>query len=508
MGDHKTQTGSGTRNDGHLILESVHFSSALICELRLASLKVPFSLCTINSICSHFYRILVSKYRPVTNTPALSILTRSLLLLALTLSTVLLGCSGKKQPNRAAKVYIDEHDDRYTVMRNGKPYDIRGAAGYSHFRELRKAGGNTLRTWDTTNLAQILDSAQKHGLAVIVGLPIPNSSDISFYTNPQITQERYRAMQSVIKRFRSHPAVLMWCLGNELDFPFKWTYTDFYDSFNALTDMIHREDPDHPVTTTILNFNKKYIFNIRLRCDIDVISFNIFSNLPLLRGDLDDFAWLWKGPYMLLEWGINGPWQGTDQTAWGAYIEDTSKKKADIYKERYRQYMPLKDPRFLGACVFFWGHKQETTHTWFSIFDENGSASEALGTMRELWTGRPSQDVYPEVKYMLLDGRGARDNVLLNPSVAVSAEVLLFNGHDRIRSVRWQVFREDWYRENGVNSTRKLVPLTTFESAGPNLLLTFPTPPQEGPYRIFATIYDNNGNFASCNTPFYVVGAP
>ncbi len=438
----------------------------------------------------------------------MSIRTQSLLLLAVTLSIVLSGCLGEKQPNKSAKVYIDQHDGGYTVMRNGKRYDIRGAGGHSHFRELREAGGNTLRTWDTTNLAQILDSAQRHDLAVIVGLPIPNSGDISFYNNPQITQTRYRAIQSVIKRFRNHPAVLMWCLGNELDFPFKWTYGDFYDSFNALTDMIHREDPDHPVTTTILNFNKKYIFNIRLRCDIDVISFNIFSNLPLLRGDLDDLAWFWKGPYMLLEWGINGPWQGTEQTAWGAYIEDTSKKKADIYEERYLQFMPLKDPRFLGACVFFWGHKQETTHTWFSIFDEKGNASEAVGTMQRLWTNKLSPVVYPEVKYMLLNGQGARDNVLLNPSVPASAEVLLFKGHDRIRSIRWEVFREDWYRENQINSTRKLVPLAAAESSGQNLRLTFSTPQQEGPYRIFATIYDDAGNFASCNIPFYVVDAP
>lgn len=440
--------------------------------------------------------------------PTLSIRIHSLLLLALTLSIILSGCLGEKQPNRSAKVYIEHKDGRYTLVRNGKPFSIRGAGGESHFRELHEAGGNTLRTWDTTHLAQILDSAQTQGLAVIVGLPLPNSGDISFYNNPEITKTRFRALQSLIKRFRNHPAVLMWCLGNELDFPYKWTYGSFYDSFNELTDMIHREDPDHPVTTTILNFNPKYIFNIGLRCNIDVISFNIFSNLSLLRRDLDDLAWFWKGPYMLLEWGINGPWEGTEQTAWGAYIEDTSKKKADIYQQRYRQFMPLQDPRFLGACVFFWGHKQETTHTWFSIFDENGHPSEAVGAMRSIWTGQSSPTTYPDIKYMLLNSQGARDNILLNPSAPASAEVLLFQGHNRIRSIRWQIFREDWYRENRANSTRKLVPLATNENSGQNLRLSFSAPKEEGPYRLFATIYDHAGNFASCNTPFYVVSPP
>lgn len=438
----------------------------------------------------------------------MSIRIHSLLLLAFMLPIVLSGCLGEKQPNRSAKVYIDHSDGRYTIVRNGKPYNIKGAGGESHFRELHEAGGNTLRTWDTTHLAQILDSAQKYNLAVIVGLPLPNSGDIAFYNDPQITQTRYRAIETIIKRFRNHPAVLMWCLGNELDFPYKWTYGDFYDSFNELTDMIHREDPDHPITTTILNFNPKYIFNIKLRCDIDVLSFNIFSNLPLLRKNIADLAWLWKGPYMLLEWGINGPWEGTEQTAWGAYIEDTSKKKAEIYQQRYQRHMPLEDPRFLGACVFFWGNKQETTHTWFSIFDERGNTSEAVGIMQGIWTGKPSTVVYPELKYMLLNNQGARDNILLNPSAAASAEVLLFKGHERIRSIRWQIFREDWYRQNQLNSTRKLTPVTTVDSSGQNLRLSFSTPKQEGPYRIFATIYDNAGNFASCNTPFYVVSPP
>ena len=35
--------------------------------------------------------------------------------------------------------------------------------------------------------------------------------------------------------------------------------------------------------------------------------------------------------------------------------------------------------------------------------------------------------------------------------------------------------------------------------------LTFRTPAIEGPYRIFVFIYDQKGNFATTNTPFYVL---
>lgn len=428
--------------------------------------------------------------------------------LVVTFSALLSGCRENRQPNHSAKVYIKQRDGRFTLVRDGKPFQVRGAGGFSHFNALREAGGNTLRTWDTTNLAQILDSAHANHIAVIVGLPLPNSGDMSFYNDARRNQTRLDTFRSLIRRFRKHPAILMWCLGNELDYPHKWTYNQFYNAFNGLTDMIHREDPDHPITTTILNFNLKYIFNLRMRCDIDIISFNIFGNLPLLRRDLADFAWFWKGPYMLLEWGIDGPWQGTTQTAWGAYIEDTSNKKAEIYKKRYEQSMPLEDPRYLGACIFYWGNKQETTHTWFSIFDENQAQSEAIGAMHTIWTGKPSSSKYPALKYMLLNNQGARDNIILIPRSPVTAEVLLLENHAPVRSIQWQILKEDWYRKNQINSTAKLEALTTITNPGSNLRMAFEAPSEEGPYRIFATIYNDEGHFASCNTPFYVVKRP
>ncbi|MEO6283372.1 MAG: hypothetical protein ABIN80_03510 [Dyadobacter sp.] len=427
-------------------------------------------------------------------------------LFPLLLFAAFVNCSGPeptKEENSAVR--IRQENGKYTIYRDGKPFTIKGAAGFSHFSELKQAGGNTLRTWDTTHLDEILDSARAHDLAVIVGLPIPNNNDIGQYQDPAIIRIRYRALQSLVRKHKGDRAILMWCLGNELDFPYKLIYRHFYEDFNDLTDMIHREDPDHPVTTTVLNFNSKYIANIQLLCDIDVISFNIFSNLKNLRNDLAGFSWFWNGPYLLLEWGIDGPWHGAEETAWGAFIENTSKKKADVYLKRYQQELPVEDPRLIGACAFFWGHKQETTHTWFSIFDETGESSETVATMQYIWSGKPSKVKYPEVQYMLLNQKGARDNIMLNPGATASAEVLMSAGHKDVKSVKWQLFKEDWYQENQMNNIKKLRPLNHLIPAGSGLHTQFVSPSEEGPYRLFATIYDHCGHFASCNTPFYVV---
>ena len=413
------------------------------------------------------------------------------------------GCSQKEKPS-PAKVYVKKEKGSYILYRNAKPYTIKGAAGYSHFRELKHLGGNTLRVWDTVGLAAVLDSAEANGLAVVVGLPIANSDYIALYSDSLRAHQQYIAFKAVVNRFKGHPAVLMWCVGNELDFPYKPSFNNFYKAFNDITAMIRRDDPDHPITTTVLNFNKKYIFNITYRCDLDVISFNIFSRISFLRDDLNSISLLWGGPYMLAEWGIDGPWEGTAQTAWGAYIENTSNRKAEFYLSRYKQYMPVEDPRFLGCFTFFWGNKQEGTHTWFSLFDENGERSEGVDVMQSIWQGKRKETAYPQIKYMLLDKKGARDNIILSPGSTSVAEVLML-GQSKIKSIKWQIFKEDWYKKNNLHNIKKLQPLQGLLKGNESLKVDFTVPAEEGPYRIFATIYDEDGHFSTCNTPFYVV---
>src|SRR5690606_27952295 len=104
--------------------------------------------------------------------------------------------------------------------------------------------------------------------------------------------------------------------------------------------------------------------------------------------DVESFSWVWRGPYLITEWGIDGPWEGTPQTPWGAWIEPTSTTKAAQYRQRYRQQMPINDRGFLGSLIFYWGQKQETTHTWFSLFDEHGNKTEAVAAAEEIWSGR------------------------------------------------------------------------------------------------------------------------
>lgn len=415
-------------------------------------------------------------------------------------------CRRAPVPSALHKVYIGQSGGRYTIFRDGRPFTVKGAAGTGQLQALKTAGGNTIRTWDTVRLGALLDEAQAAGIAVIAGLSIPVSSSFEFYRDTAAVSALCLAYERIVERYKDHPALLMWCLGNEVDFPYRPRFRPFYKAYNRLLDTIHAHDPDHPVTTALINFNRRNIYNLRWKVpQLDLISLNIFGELQHLRRDLKKFAWFWDGPFLVTEWGINGPWE-SETTAWGAPIENTSNKKAEQYLQRYTDYMPVSDPRFLGACVFYWGQKQEVTHTWFGLFAANGEVSAAAQAMQYIWTGRQPAHKAPELQYMLVEGKGAKDNILLGPGTVHSAELLLESpGNDALR-FEWEVLPEDWFiRSRNDANLQKPPVLDSLLLSGEGAKARFRAPSREGPYRIFVTVYDAYGNFATTNTPFYVI---
>ena len=269
--------------------------------------------------------------------------------------------------------------------------------------------------------------------------------------------------------------------------------------------MIHEDDPDHPITTTIVNFQKNDLVNIKIRTNIDIISFNIFSRINELKDDLKNFSWFWNGPYMITEWAIDGPWDGAPATAWNAKIEPTSSIKAKNYLSRYKRFMPVEDPRFLGSFIFFWGQKQEITHTWFSLFDEFGNKTEAVNIAEEIWKGKVSKFEGPKIDGIILSNQVALDNIFLETNELQSAEILVSSNPGNVQ-VKWEIYPEDWYKKNNVNNLIRPKVLLGLIQRQYDFKVNFRTPNTPGPYRLFSTVLDAKGNIANVNIPFYVIG--
>lgn len=434
----------------------------------------------------------------------------SILFLAV-LGFLFMSCNQKKKTafDEKSSVYIKKDSEKYTVYRNGEPFVIKGASGFTNLKALKEAGGNTIRVWDTLHLKDILDSASHYQIAVVVGLPMLSSEYVDGFYNDDIKTKRFeKDILTIVNKFKNHPSVLFWCLGNELVFPNRPKYNKFYETFNKIVSLIHVNDPNHPVTTTLLSVQKKNIFNITFRTEIDFLSFNIFGALKTFSTDIKSIDWFWKGPFLITEWGIEGPWTTDFQNAWGAYIESTSTKKAEQYLELYQKYMPYKDPRYLGSMVFYWGQKQELTPTWFSLFDENGIKTEAVNVMQYIWTGKKATATAPLLNYMLLNGKGAKDNIFLKPGAIANGEVLFTQSNQEELSYRWELMKEDWHKPNGIFSEKKPEKLEGLILENKGVGVKFKIPDQEGPYRLFVYIYNHSGYLATANTPFYAISNP
>lgn len=397
-----------------------------------------------------------------------------------------------------ATVYVRETHNGYELVRNHKPFIIKGAAGNSHLKELKEAGGNTIRLYDTINLLGNLDAAHKAGLAVIVDIPLPKFGDGSRFYESDLTPAK-KKISALVSKFKDHPALLYWNVGNELYYPTFYKSTSFFDSFNSLVDLVKEEDPNHPVSTAIIGGNRRRLASVALRSPgLDFISINSFGNLTNLKERMEPIAFIWNGPYVISEWGVNGPWE-EESTTWKAPIEHTSSKKAEILEERYNSPV-MQDPKSLGNVVFFWGNKQERTNTWFSIFSKAGQKSESYYTLNNLWTKNNSNYKGPKVNYALLNGRGAPENIILSSGEKSKAQVLLHNTEKDSFQYEWKIQKEAWADiEKEEPAEEGLID----ENTGQKVIFTVPK--KEGPYRLYVYVTDHENNFSTTNIPFYVL---
>ena len=404
-------------------------------------------------------------------------------------------------------VFIKKTENGFQLFRNEKPFYIKGAGGNAYLKELAQVGGNTIRLYDTLNLSVLLDEAEKYKLAVIVDIPIPAyNKNYNYYENEDYYNGLKQKIKDLVRKNKNHPALLMWNLGNELHYPFVLWKNSFINSFNELITIIQSEDPNHPVLTATAGVSRKAMASIYFHSpQVDLLSFNSFGGTKNFNANIDQISIIFgEKPYFFSELGSDGPWEA-QRTAWGAQIEQTSTKKAEHYHTRYNFIKNNKDKASLGSLVFYWGKKLECTYTWFSLFNDDYK-SEIIKEIKNVWSETNITPVLIGLEYMLVNGKGAYDNIILQPDMPVVSELKFSdNKMDNIR-IHWEICPEELHTDTGyVNITFNKEINSLIDVY--NNKATFITPSTEGPYRIFAYIYDQDGYFATTNTPFYVLNS-
>lgn len=412
------------------------------------------------------------------------------------------------------RVWVAKTQDGFQLMRNGKPYFIKGAAGYQYFDKLKERGGNTIRIWHTDELEDVLDRAQTHGLNVIVGIDLGKPRNGFNYSDTTMVNAQRRKVENIVEKFKRHPAVLMWCLGNEVAI-MHLSETSVWEEINHLSMLVKERDPFHPTTTSLEFNNESFVNFFRFCSDLDIISTNAFgSNIERMR-DLNGYLKLFESrPILLSEWAFQGYWQAKT-TDWMVPIEQNSTRKGEFIFQWHNDYLNANKHLIIGTCIFYWGMKQERTHTWFSLFLEDKYDSTiirktfSMDVLQYFWEGNWGENLCPYIDSLRLNEQtfvnGPPGNLFLEAGTENTSSVFFRDQEKDSISIYWEILPEGDYKQKiGGEAEQRPEPIPGLIADSSLARISFLSPEKSGAYRLFVYLYDEKDGGATANIPFFV----
>ena len=204
---------------------------------------------------------------------------------------------------------------------NVNEYDIFNDSGIYNrdFSLLRSMHCNAIRTWAEITSKEFLDAAYNDGVKpiyVIMGFPVEASFN---YSNPNVRSKIINSFKAYVKKYKDHPAVLMWAIGNEQNYWYKGDSKGWYILVNELAKAAYEVEGKtyHPVTTPnggVWNATGP-IGDPDFKTDdasmkyLDVWGANIYSGW-CFQGRIEKYADKSSKPLWISEYGF----PGTDQT--------------------------------------------------------------------------------------------------------------------------------------------------------------------------------------------------
>lgn len=433
------------------------------------------------------------------------------LTLAVCIGVATSACSHAGQPlqrGAPAQVQIQKAGDRYQLLVNGAPFYIKGAGlEFGNQEKLAAHGANSFRTWRTENGRDsgqaVLDRALKNGLRVAMGLEVARERHGFDYNDRAAVAEQLAEIKTEILKYKDHPALLLWVIGNELNL--HSTNPKVWDAVNEIAKMIHEVDPNHPTMTALAGIGKDVIREIKTRApDLDLIGIQMYADIINLPRYLRECEW--TGPYIVTEWGATGHWE-VPKTEWGAPIENDSTTKAEFYRRRHAAVIETDKTQCLGSYVFLWGQKQERTPTWYGMFLETGESTATVDVMHTIWNGTPPTNQSPRISGAWLDGKSAVQNVRLRPAQTYNARTAVTDPDQDPLKYAWEIMEESTDLKTGGDHESKPRSLPGLIRNGNHSEISLTAPSKPGAYRLFVYAFDGKGHAAHANIPFFVEGS-
>tara|TARA_B100001093_G_scaffold281613_1_gene269044 strand:- start:665 stop:1936 length:1272 start_codon:yes stop_codon:yes gene_type:complete len=396
-------------------------------------------------------------------------------------------------------VHIEKNKDGFQLFKNNQPYYIKGAGAKSHFNEVKNAGANSIRVWSTNN-KNYLDSAHKYGLTVTLGLWVAQERNGFNYDDEYAVAGQIALLKKHILKLKDHPALLMWGIGNEVDL--KYSNFKVWETIEEIAKFIKKVDPNHPTMTVIAGIDPSKLFMINKYCpSIDVLGINVYGAIE--QAHLNVRKYNWEKPYIVTEWGVNGPFEA-QKTSWGAKKEPPNGLKADQRLRRYKELIEPDKERCLGSYCFLWGQKQESTATWHGMYLNSGNPTEAVDVMHYCWKGQWPIKRAPSITDIKLNDLNWRLDHFLKKDTVASLS-FDFNKYNNTNiQIDYILYPEAFSNKMGGDFQESPDPIYLDIIEEKVNQIIFKVPSKKGAYRIFTFIKNEYGQSSVANIPFLV----
>jgi hypothetical protein len=396
-------------------------------------------------------------------------------------------------------VRIEKKQNGFELFKNDEPYYIKGAGAKSNFGELKKAGANSIRIWSTNNKSY-LDSAHKYGLTVTLGLWVAQERNGFNYDDQYAVAGQIALLKKDILKLKDHPSLLMWGIGNEVDLQ----YSNFkvWETIEEIAKFIKKVDPNHPTVTVIAGLDPSKVFMIKKYCpSIDILGINAYGAIE--NAPLNIRKYGWEKPYIVSEWGVNGPFEAK-VNSWGAKIEPTNGFKANQRLRRYQDIIENDKDLCLGSYCFLWGQKQESTSTWHGMYLSNGHPTEAVDVMQYCWKGEWPAKRAPSIMQIKLNGENWKKNHIFSKNEEVSLEYVFNRNNNDSLIFDYQLYPETFSNKGGgdFQESPDEIPIEIIKQSENSL--NFKVPNKKGFYRIFVFVRNETNQTSVANIPFKV----
>ncbi|MFJ9576307.1 discoidin domain-containing protein [Streptomyces sp. NPDC101191] len=324
------------------------------------------------------------------------------------------GDAGTTQPGPGGAVRVTGSQGDWRLTVGGQPYTVKGltwgpalADAARYMPDVKSMGVNTVRTWGTDAASKpLLDAAAAQGVRVINGFWLqpgggPGSGGcVDYVTDTTYKNTMLTEFAKWVDTYKSHPATLMWNVGNESVLGLQNCYggaqleaqRNAYTTFvNDVAKKIHSLDPDHPVTSTDA-WTGAWPYYKRNAPDLDLYAMNSYGDICGVRQAWTDGGY--TKPYIITEGGPAGEWEVPDD-ANGVPGEPTDVQKADGYTKAWGCVTGHQGVA-LGATLFHYGLEHDFGGVWFNLVPD-GLKRLSYFAVKKAYTGSTSGDNTPPV---------------------------------------------------------------------------------------------------------------